>query len=119
MCYTCGAYRLGEAEKATYHYKHSGPEADQEDLAKVRSLQALLNKCTEARRLRDWNTLIKETRNVIAAGADSAPQVSLLNFKLIFITITYQSSIISDLMGENQICIQNYVHICTYTCTPY
>ncbi|KAM5577324.1 inactive TPR repeat-containing thioredoxin TTL3 [Rosa sericea] len=67
--------RLGEAEKATYHYKHSGPEADQEDLAKVRSLQALLNKCTEARRLRDWNTLIKETQNIIAAGADSAPQI--------------------------------------------
>ncbi|KAK9949640.1 hypothetical protein M0R45_005157 [Rubus argutus] len=67
--------RLGEADKATYHYKHSGPEADQEDLAKMRSLQALLNKCTEARRLRDWNTLIKETQNVIAAGADSAPQI--------------------------------------------
>lgn len=89
----CGAYRLGEADKATYHYKHSGPEADQEDLAKMRSLQALLNKCTEARRLRDWNTLIKETQNVIAAGADSAPQVSLPNSILIFIRITFQFSI--------------------------
>ncbi|XP_050364379.1 inactive TPR repeat-containing thioredoxin TTL3 [Argentina anserina] len=67
--------RLGEAEKATYHFKHAGPEADQEDLAKVRNLQAHLNKCTEARRLRDWNTLIKATQNVIAAGADSAPQI--------------------------------------------
>lgn len=82
MCCICGAYRLGEAEKATYHFKHAGPEADQEDLAKVRNLQAHLNKCTEARRLRDWNTLIKATQNVIAAGADSAPQVCLLNFKL-------------------------------------
>ncbi|KAL6227775.1 hypothetical protein ACLB2K_001732 [Fragaria x ananassa] len=67
--------RLGEAEKATYHFKHAGPEADQEDLAKVRNLQTHLNKCTEARRLRDWNTLIKATQNVIAAGADSAPQI--------------------------------------------
>lgn len=70
------ACRLGEADKALYHYKHSGPEADQEDLAKVKSLQALLNKCTEARRLRDWNTLIKASESVILAGADSAPQVS-------------------------------------------
>ncbi|KAL5566656.1 hypothetical protein UlMin_029820 [Ulmus minor] len=70
--------RLGEPEKATYHYKHAGQEADREDLAKVRSLQAHLNKCTEARRLRDWNTLIKETELAISAGADSAPQIYAL-----------------------------------------
>ncbi|KAB2617437.1 inactive TPR repeat-containing thioredoxin TTL3-like [Pyrus ussuriensis x Pyrus communis] len=70
--------RLGEAEKALYHYKHAGPEADQEDIAKVKSIQARLNKCTEARRLRDWNTLIKESQSVILAGADSAPQIYAL-----------------------------------------
>ncbi|TQD91727.1 hypothetical protein C1H46_022687 [Malus baccata] len=70
--------RLGEAEKALYHYKHAGPEADQEDIAKVKTLQACLNKCTEARRLRDWNTLIKESQSVILAGADSAPQIYAL-----------------------------------------
>ncbi|TQE14107.1 hypothetical protein C1H46_000026 [Malus baccata] len=70
--------RLGEAEKALYHYKHAGPEADQEDIAKVKSLQARLNKCTEARRLRDWNTLIKESQSTILAGADSAPQIYAL-----------------------------------------
>lgn len=79
--YTCVIYlyiiyRLGEPEKATYHYKHAGQEADQYDLAKVKSLQTHLNKCTEARRLRDWNTLIKETESAISAGADSAPQVN-------------------------------------------
>lgn len=67
--------RLGELDKATYHYKHAGQEADQYDLVKVKSLQTHLNKCTEARRLRDWNTLIKETECAISAGADSAPQV--------------------------------------------
>ncbi|XP_009349031.2 inactive TPR repeat-containing thioredoxin TTL3-like [Pyrus x bretschneideri] len=70
--------RLGEAEKALYHYKHAGPEADQEDIAKVKSIQALLNKCTEARRLRDWNTLIRESQSVILSGADSAPQIYAL-----------------------------------------
>ncbi|XP_022929318.1 inactive TPR repeat-containing thioredoxin TTL3-like [Cucurbita moschata] len=70
--------RLGEAEKAMYHYKQSGPEADQEDLAKAKAVQAHLNKCTEARRLRDWNTVIKETDFAIESGADSAPQIFAL-----------------------------------------
>lgn len=68
-------HRLGETEKATYHYKHAGPEADPDVLAKVKLVQIHLNKCTEAHRLRDWNSLIKETRCTISAGADSAPQV--------------------------------------------
>ena len=70
--------RLGEAEKAIYHYKHAGPEADHVDISKAKALQAHLNKCTEARKHRDWNTLIKETAATISAGADSAPQVSRL-----------------------------------------
>ncbi|XP_056161188.1 inactive TPR repeat-containing thioredoxin TTL3-like [Syzygium oleosum] len=70
--------RLGEAEKAMYHYKHSGPEADPEDIAKAKRVQSHLSKCTEARKLRDWNTLIKESRCVISAGADSAPQIFAL-----------------------------------------
>lgn len=69
-------YRLGEAEKAIYHYKHAGPEADHVDIAKAKTLQAYLNKCTEVKRTRDWNTLIKETKSAISAGADSAPQVT-------------------------------------------
>ncbi|KAL6337911.1 hypothetical protein AAG906_002377 [Vitis piasezkii] len=70
--------RLGEAEKAIYHFKHAGPESDPEDMAKAHSLQAHLSKCTEARRLRDWNTLVKEAGYTISAGADSAPQIYTL-----------------------------------------
>ncbi|KAJ4883118.1 Tetratricopeptide repeat (TPR)-like superfamily protein [Raphanus sativus] len=70
--------RLGEVEKSIYHIKHSGPETDQEDISKAKTVQTHLNKCTEAKRLRDWNTLIKETRNTIASGADAAPQVYAL-----------------------------------------
>ncbi|XP_050204830.1 inactive TPR repeat-containing thioredoxin TTL3 [Mercurialis annua] len=70
--------RLGDVEKATYHYKHSGPEADHVDLAKAKGLQVHLNKCTEARRHRDWNSLIKETKAAISSGADSAPQMYAL-----------------------------------------
>ncbi|RVX23498.1 Inactive TPR repeat-containing thioredoxin TTL3 [Vitis vinifera] len=70
--------RLGEAEKSIYHFKHAGPESDPEDMAKAHSLQAHLSKCTEARRLRDWNTLVKEAGYTISAGADSAPQIYTL-----------------------------------------
>ncbi|KAL0736201.1 hypothetical protein Bca4012_012411 [Brassica carinata] len=70
--------RLGEVEKSIYHIKHSGPEADQEDILKAKTVQMHLNKCAEAKRLRDWNTLIRETKNTIASGADAAPQVYAL-----------------------------------------
>ena len=70
--------RLGEVDNSIYHVKHSGPEADQEDILKARTVQNHLNKCTEAKRLRDWKALIKETENTIASGADAAPQVYAL-----------------------------------------
>ncbi|KAF8080621.1 hypothetical protein N665_0932s0021 [Sinapis alba] len=70
--------RLGEVENSIYHFKHSGSEADQEDVLKAKTVQTLLNKCTEAKRLRDWNSLIKETENTIVSGADAAPQVYAL-----------------------------------------
>lgn len=82
VVYLYGYYcRLGEPDKATYHYKHAGQEADREDLAKVKTVQTHLNKCAEARRSRDWNTLIKETEFVISAGADSAPQVNQFTYR--------------------------------------
>ncbi|CAK8567321.1 unnamed protein product [Lathyrus sativus] len=70
--------RLGETDKALYHYKQAGPEADLDEVAKVKIIQAHLNKCTEARRLGDWNTLITEASNTISSGADSAPQIFAL-----------------------------------------
>ncbi|CAN1177440.1 Inactive TPR repeat-containing thioredoxin TTL3 [Linum perenne] len=70
--------RLGDVEKSIYHYKHAGPEADHVDISKAKALQLYLNKCTEARRMRDWNTLIKETDAAISSGADSAPHIYAL-----------------------------------------
>lgn len=70
--------RLGEAEKAIYHYRHAGAEADPEVLAKAKKLQVHLNKCTEAKMQKDWNTVLRETGLAVAAGADSAPQIFAL-----------------------------------------
>ncbi|KAL1336635.1 hypothetical protein HN51_031001 [Arachis hypogaea] len=71
-------FRLGDPEKALYHYKQAGPEADPDEIAKVKILQVHLNKCTEARRVGDCNTLITETNKVISSGADSAQQIFAL-----------------------------------------
>ncbi|GFZ18607.1 tetratricopeptide repeat (TPR)-like superfamily protein [Actinidia rufa] len=70
--------RLGEAEKAMYHYKHAGAESDPDVMTRARNLQFHLNKCTEAKKQRDWNTLLRETGLAISAGADSAPQIFAL-----------------------------------------
>ncbi|XP_010453029.1 PREDICTED: inactive TPR repeat-containing thioredoxin TTL3 [Camelina sativa] len=84
--------RLGEVEKSIYHFKHAGPEADQEDLSKAKMVQTHLNKCTEAKRVRDWNTLIKETENTIATGADAAPQVYALQAEAFLKTYRHQEA---------------------------
>ncbi|KDP41365.1 hypothetical protein JCGZ_15772 [Jatropha curcas] len=67
--------RLGEAEKALYHYKQSGSCADSQDIAQVQAFQKHLNKCIEARKLKEWNVLVKETDCAISSGADSSPKV--------------------------------------------
>ncbi|KAF3547690.1 hypothetical protein DY000_02000428 [Brassica cretica] len=84
--------RLGEVENSIYHFKHSGPEADQEDVLKAKTVQTLLNKCTEAKRLRDWNTLIKETENTIASGADAAPHVFALQAEAFLKSLRHQEA---------------------------
>ncbi|XP_030947853.1 TPR repeat-containing thioredoxin TTL1-like [Quercus lobata] len=71
--------RLGEAGKALHHYKHAGANANSDDIAKAQALQNHLSICTEARKLKEWNTLLKETKYAISSGADSAPQVYALH----------------------------------------
>ncbi|KAL2521575.1 Kinesin light chain [Forsythia ovata] len=66
--------RLGEAEKAAYHFKQAGAKADSDSMNKSSSSSEHL--CTEAKRQRDWNTLVKEAALAIAAGADSAPLIA-------------------------------------------
>ncbi|OIT06002.1 inactive tpr repeat-containing thioredoxin ttl3 [Nicotiana attenuata] len=67
--------RLGDAEKAIDHYKESGRKADKKDIAEAHDIKRQIIKCTEAQKLRDYNTLLKETHNSISLGADSAPQI--------------------------------------------
>ncbi|KAK7379464.1 hypothetical protein VNO80_04925 [Phaseolus coccineus] len=71
-------FRLGETNKALYHYKQAGPEANPDEIAKVKILQVYLNKCSKTHKLGDWNTLITKTNIILSSGADSAPQIYTL-----------------------------------------
>nr|GEZ81258.1 hypothetical protein [Tanacetum cinerariifolium] len=67
--------RFGEAEKALCHYKCSGEKAAREDIAKVQEVKAQLVTCSEARKLKDWIKLLKESQFAYSLGADSSLQV--------------------------------------------
>lgn len=84
-------FRLGDTEKAMYHYKLAASEADPDVVTKSKSIQMHLSKCTEAKRQRDWNTLLKESALAISAGADSAPQVNYLRIKKPYQIVLFSS----------------------------
>ncbi|KAI3762191.1 hypothetical protein L1987_52615 [Smallanthus sonchifolius] len=67
--------RFGETEKALCHYKCSGEKAERHDIAKVQAVKAQLVTCSEARKTKDWNTLLKESQFAFSLGADSSLQV--------------------------------------------
>ncbi|XP_010506089.1 PREDICTED: inactive TPR repeat-containing thioredoxin TTL3 [Camelina sativa] len=67
--------RLGEAENARRHICFPGQCPDQADLQRLQTLEKHLRRCSEARKIGDWNTAIKETDAAIANGADSSPQL--------------------------------------------
>nr|GEV37959.1 hypothetical protein [Tanacetum cinerariifolium] len=70
--------RLGDPYQTTRHYKQAGSEADPDLIIKAKKLQVHLKRCNEARKLKDWNILLKETMLAISAGADSALQIYTL-----------------------------------------
>ncbi|KAK1307938.1 TPR repeat-containing thioredoxin TTL4 [Acorus calamus] len=67
--------RLGEGKKAESHFKMSGMEPKHQDITHARHVQSHVSMCVEARRVRDWHTVITEAECAVSAGADSAPKV--------------------------------------------
>ncbi|CAI9116325.1 OLC1v1017440C1 [Oldenlandia corymbosa var. corymbosa] len=67
--------RLGEAEKAIDHYEQSGRKASSKDIAEAEKLRIHIRKCSGARREKNWEALLNDSREAINIGADSAPQV--------------------------------------------
>lgn len=67
--------RFGEAEKALCHYKCSGEKAERLDFGKVQAVKAQLVTCLEARKIKDWKRLLKESQFAFSLGVDSSIQV--------------------------------------------
>lgn len=67
--------RLGEAERALHHFKEAGSDGDPDAMNRAKQVQIHLNKCSESKRRRDWNGVLKEAVLAVDAGADSAPSI--------------------------------------------
>ncbi|KAL0396585.1 UNVERIFIED_CONTAM: Inactive TPR repeat-containing thioredoxin TTL3 [Sesamum calycinum] len=93
--------RLGEAERAMYNFKQAGSDADPDSMNKAQKVQTHLNKCTEAKTRHDWNCLLKETSQAIAAGADSAPLIFALRAEALLKLNRHQGAIETMTRGPN------------------
>lgn len=57
------------------HLFVSGQQPDPAELQKLLAVEKHLSKCSDARRIRDWKSVLREADAAISAGADSSPQV--------------------------------------------
>ncbi|OEL22695.1 TPR repeat-containing thioredoxin TTL4 [Dichanthelium oligosanthes] len=70
--------RLGEADKAIYHFKQSSKESTDADVCRAQSVKSRIAKSSDARRLKNWITVLQEAQAAVSDGADCAPQVMAL-----------------------------------------
>ncbi|KAJ7542635.1 hypothetical protein O6H91_09G004400 [Diphasiastrum complanatum] len=70
--------RLGRAEDARKHFKAAGSLSDQRDMQRSDIIFRHVAKCLEARSVRDWASVIRESDAAVVAGADSASKVFAL-----------------------------------------
>ncbi|CAH1425729.1 unnamed protein product [Lactuca virosa] len=66
---------LGQIENARKHLYFPGSQPDPNELRKLQAVEKHLNKCTDSRRVRDWSSVLRETDNAIASGADACSQL--------------------------------------------
>ncbi|XP_057807088.1 inactive TPR repeat-containing thioredoxin TTL3-like [Salvia miltiorrhiza] len=93
--------RLGEPEKGLYHFEQAGPDADPDAMNMAAKVQNHLNKCTEAKRQRDWAALLKEIALVTSAGVDSAPLIFALKAEALLKLNRHQEAIQAMADGPN------------------
>ncbi|XP_012477068.1 TPR repeat-containing thioredoxin TTL1 isoform X1 [Gossypium raimondii] len=67
--------RVGQVENARKHLCLLGQPQDRTELQKLQAVEKHLCKCTDARRIRDWKSALRETDAAIASGADFSPQL--------------------------------------------
>uniref|UniRef100_A0A453PJ36 Uncharacterized protein n=3 Tax=Aegilops tauschii subsp. strangulata TaxID=200361 RepID=A0A453PJ36_AEGTS len=70
--------RLGEPDKAINYLKQSPMDSVSADVSRAQSVKGRIAKCTDARKVRDWITVLQESQAAVSDGADCAPQVMAL-----------------------------------------
>ncbi|XP_059285312.1 TPR repeat-containing thioredoxin TTL1-like [Lycium ferocissimum] len=66
---------FGQVEKARVHICFQGHQPDQVELHKLQAVEKHIGKCTDARRVGDWTSTLREANAAIASGADASPQI--------------------------------------------
>ncbi|KAK4355369.1 hypothetical protein RND71_024340 [Anisodus tanguticus] len=71
----CLLLSFGQVEKARVHICFQGHDPDQIELQKLQAVEKHIGKCTDARRVGDWTSTLREANAAIASGADASPQL--------------------------------------------
>lgn len=50
-------------------------QPDPNEMQKLQMVEKHISKCADVRRIGDWKSVLREVDAVVAAGADSSPQV--------------------------------------------
>ncbi|CAA0816032.1 TPR repeat-containing thioredoxin TTL1 [Striga hermonthica] len=66
---------LGQFENARKHICFPGQQPDPTDVQKLQCIEKHLSKCTDARKMGDWKSTLREVDATIASGADASPQL--------------------------------------------
>ncbi|KAJ1255004.1 hypothetical protein BS78_K301000 [Paspalum vaginatum] len=66
--------RLGMIDKARWHFTQAGhlQQSDPSEWQKLQEVEVHLGRCTDARKIGDWKSTLREADAAIAAGADSS-----------------------------------------------
>uniref|UniRef100_A0A5B7AVL6 Putative Tetratricopetide-repeat thioredoxin-like 1 isoform 1 n=2 Tax=Davidia involucrata TaxID=16924 RepID=A0A5B7AVL6_DAVIN len=67
--------RLGQVENARRHLCFPGHQPDANELQKLQAVEMHLRKCTDARKICDWKSALREGDAAISAGVDASPQL--------------------------------------------
>ncbi|KAL6954149.1 hypothetical protein U1Q18_047967, partial [Sarracenia purpurea var. burkii] len=70
-----GHLSLGQVENARRHLSFPRYQPDANELQKLQAVEMHLSKCSDARKLGDWRSALREVDAAIAAGADASPQL--------------------------------------------
>ncbi|XP_031495117.1 TPR repeat-containing thioredoxin TTL1-like isoform X1 [Nymphaea colorata] len=66
--------RLGQVHNARRHLYSDGNQADPE-VQKLKSIEGHLKRCADARKVKDWKSVLQEGDAAIAVGAESCPHL--------------------------------------------